>query len=779
MGMENFPTINNAHESDSEAEGRSLQEMVRQQNRKKKKSGGFQVMGLSHAIFKGVVRKGYKIPTPIQRKTIPLILDGKDVVAMARTGSGKTAAFLIPMFEKLKTHCSSGARALILSPTRELALQTLKFTKDLGKFTGLKPAVILGGDSMEEQFAAIHENPDVIIATPGRFTHLLAEMDLKLSSMQYVVFDEADRLFEMGFQEQLQEILRRLPESRQTLLFSATLPKLLVEFASAGLHDPTLVRLDVDSKLSENLTLSFLQCRSDDKVAVLLHLLRSVVKLSQQTVVFAATKHHVEYLNMLLTEAGFACSYSYSALDQTARKINVAKFRNKKTQVLIVTDLAARGIDIPLLDSVINYNFPAKPKLFVHRVGRVARAGRQGTAYSLVGPDEVAYVLDLHLFLGRPLELVLPGQKGEDCGLYGTVPQSVIDVEEENLRIWHEKSDIEPMLRVIHNAYKQYAKSRPAPSPESVKRVKSLVATKIGCHPVFGEPSDLTQERSQMLDAMKAYKPKGTIFEIHSTAKSPAYSVMKEKRKQHGSVIQRALEKKHVKRPAEAEKMDGHVLECQPSSEADIAEAFKTSQKETKRKGKQQHAAGRDQENFIHYRPKDFASERGLSLGSGFEQEASGAVLEIAGDDEREMRKINNSRVWDRKRKKYVLDHGHESRRKKVKTESGALISASYKSNLYKDWLEKSKAKSAEESGSDADEPGDTSSKQFPSGKGRRRGKFTGPAAMAKRHQGGRNQELKRKEEIVKSRRKKSQLHSFMKHRKSQKKNKQGNKGRR
>ncbi|KAL9961892.1 hypothetical protein ACROYT_G030925 [Oculina patagonica] len=364
--------------------------LVTEHNKKKKKSGGFQSMGLSFPVFKGVMKKGYRLPTPIQRKTIPVIMDGKDVVAMARTGSGKTAAFLIPMFERLKTHSAKvGARGLILSPTRELALQTLKFTKELGRFTGLKAAVVLGGDSFEGQFAALHGNPDIIVATPGRFLHVMMEMDLKLTAVEYVVFDEADRLFEMGFAQQLHEIINRLPDSRQTLLFSATLPKLLVDFTKAGLTDPVLIRLDVDSKLSEQLKLAFFSVRSDDKPAVLLNILQNLVKPSEQTLVFTATKHHVEYLKELLEFAGIESSFVYSTLDQAARKINIGKFQHKKTNVMVVTDVAARGIDIPMLDNVINYNFPAKPKLFIHRVGRVARAGRSGTAYSLVGSDEV------------------------------------------------------------------------------------------------------------------------------------------------------------------------------------------------------------------------------------------------------------------------------------------------------------------------------------------------------------------------------------------------------
>jgi ATP-dependent RNA helicase DDX54/DBP10 len=217
----------------------------------------------------------------------------------------------------------------------------------------------------------------------------------------------------MGFGEQLREILARLPESRQTVLFSATLPKLLVDFAKAGLNEPTLVRLDVDTKVPETLRMAFFDCRDEGKSAALLHLLQVVIghgkssedesgdqqKRRPQTVVFCATKHHVEYLHMLLDRAGISNTYIYSQLDATARKINAAKFSSKRAGVLLVTDLAARGIDIPLLDNVI-YNFPSKPKLFVHRVGRVARAGREGTAYSLVAGDELPYFIDLLLFLG-------------------------------------------------------------------------------------------------------------------------------------------------------------------------------------------------------------------------------------------------------------------------------------------------------------------------------------------------------------------------------------------
>lgn len=256
-------------------------------------------MGLSAPIIKGIQKRGYKIPTPIQRRTIPVIMEGRDVVAMAKTGSGKTACFLIPLFEKLKKRRikSIGARALVLSPTRELAIQTFKFIKELGKFHDLKTILVLGGDSMDSQFSAIHQHPDIIVATPGRFLHVCMEMDLKLSFIQYVVFDEADRLFEMGFGEQLNETIRRLPESRQTVLFSATLPKLLVDFAQAGLTDPVLIRLDVESKIPEALELRFIFSRPDERYATLMVLLKHMIPFTAQTVIFAGTQHHVELIS--------------------------------------------------------------------------------------------------------------------------------------------------------------------------------------------------------------------------------------------------------------------------------------------------------------------------------------------------------------------------------------------------------------------------------------------------------------------------------------------------
>ncbi|XP_003700188.1 ATP-dependent RNA helicase DDX54 [Megachile rotundata] len=712
------------------------------------KSGGFQSMALSYPVLKGILRRGYKIPTPIQRKTIPLALEGRDVVAMARTGSGKTACFLIPLFEKLKARQTKiGARALILSPTRELALQTLKFIKELGRFTGLQAAVILGGDNMENQFSTIHGNPDILVATPGRFLHICIEMDLQLNSIEYVVFDEADRLFEMGFGEQINEITNRLPESRQTLLFSATLPKVLVDFAKAGLTDPVLLRLDVDSKIPEELALSFIVCRPEEKLAVLLCLLKNVIKSDSQTVIFAATMHHVEYIHMVLDKAGISNTFIYSNLDPSARKINAAKFQTNKVKVLVVTDVAARGLDIPHLDNVINFNFPAKSKLFVHRVGRCARAGRTGTAYNIIGPDEYAYLLDLHLFLSRPLHIIPPSGTAEGTeGAIGKMPQSMIEEELAELINWHNSStDLQNMEKVCENAYKQYIRSRPTASSESIKRVKELNINQAG---VIPEYSDVSSNTLNLLSKIVNYRPQGTIFEIGAKASSTDYQVMKTKRSLHKQNIKnfyRKTEELISKKKLEesSKKVD------LPSSTADeINATFNTIVLPKKRNfndlykppKKKKRSVTRDEDFFIPYAAPDKHTEDGLAVNS-FNTEADKVQMDLTADNEESQRLHSQLKKWDRKKKKMItIDDGGKA--KKIRTESGVWIPASYKTNRYSAWKEKSKADAA----SDDDSEDDTSQrKKYQPPNWSRRNKKTKEKIKP-------NKELKRPEQILKAR---------------------------
>ncbi|XP_034257022.1 ATP-dependent RNA helicase DDX54 [Thrips palmi] len=692
------------------------------------KGGGFQCLGLSFEILKGIKKRGYKVPTPIQRKTIPLVMSGRDVVAMARTGSGKTACFLIPMFEKLKVRATKvGARALILSPTRELALQTLKFVREIGRFTSLKSVCVLGGDSMENQFTAMHGNPDIIIATPGRFLHLCVEMDLKLDAVEYIVFDEADRLFEMGFGEQMNDILGRLPDSRQTLLFSATLPKVLVEFARAGLADPVLLRLDVESKLPELLKLVFLNCRPEDKDAALLVLLKQAIGNDSQSAIFVATKHHCEYVSMLLSHSGISNSCVYSTLDASARKINVAKFANRTVRTLIVTDVAARGIDIPFLDNVINYNFPAKAKLFIHRVGRCARAGRSGTAYSLVSTEELPYLLDLHLFLGRGIQkaktaMYIKKEKEENGdnendedadGVFGCVPQPLIEEEQANIDMMLIKDvEMESQKRTCKNAYSRYLQTRTGASVESVRRLRELDFTKLGAHPIFNKIHCLPLEadKQTLLSAMKQYRPKGTVFELGGSIASSQYQAMKAKRDFHDTNIG----KHKLKREELSLKTDAECLESPQaltsSTQDDIDDTFSTIinpakrriyDAETIRAKKMRNKNKVDEKHYIPYSAPDKYLEEGLSVN--FTKDANAASLDLTGDTDEMMRHKKQQMKWDRKKKKMVQVNP-EKKVTMIKTEAGQWIPSTFKSGRYQNWQEKNKV---EDKADSSDEEGE------------------------------------------------------------------------
>ena len=726
-----YDSEKDSHDDDlSDEETRNM--LTEERKKKKGSGGGFQSLGLSYPILKGILRKGYKVPTPIQRKTLPVILSGKDVVAMARTGSGKTAAFLIPLLEKLKSHSvKTGARGLVLSPTRELAMQTYKFAKEFARFTDLKINVIVGGDSVESQFETFHSSPDVIIATPGRLLHVLVEMNLKLTEVLYVVFDEADRLFEMGFQEQLNEIVNRLPESRQTLLFSATLPKLLVDFAKAGLNDPELVRLDVESKLSDLLKLKYITCREEDKDAILLHILKHIIDCeSEMTVIFVATRHHVEFMQEILTRSGIPSTHVYSALDAEARKINIEKFRTKKVKVMVVTDLAARGIDIPLLDNVINYNFPSKAKLFVHRVGRVARAGRAGVAYSLVCPDEYPFLVELHMFLDREMKFAKQQEdhqeENEEDGVIGSVPQSFVDEEADTLFKWtRDVYEIESMKRVCKNAMKQYIKSRSLPSAESVRKARSLPFADLPSHPIFLSKTSSTEttestnrrsgeaELSKILQSIKSYKPSSTIFEMNSDRTNSASEVMMSKRHLHDKKVQAAKE------------------------QVDLTSVASTK-------------SFKDKEFYLGYKQEGHETEAGLAIEGIQRNDLDFAVLDVDGDEDLLLRKKKAVTKWDRKKKKFVGEAGEsDPKKKKIRTESGALISASYSSGLYKKWKDGQKVSFG---AGDDDEDGDASRNVRNMSRGGRRQNNTNR---------GRS-ELKRPEQILKVRRKEEKRKTFI-----------------
>lgn len=699
-------------------------------------------------MLRAIAKKGFTVPTPIQRKTIPLVLGRKDVVGMARTGSGKTAAFVIPMIERLKTHSVKvGARALIMSPSRELAIQTLKVVKELGKGTDLKTVLLVGGDSLEEQFGRMTTNPDIIIATPGRFLHLKVEMSLDLSSIKYVVFDEADRLFEMGFATQLTEILHALPPSRQTLLFSATLPASLVEFANAGLQDPNLVRLDAETKVSPDLHSAFFSTKAADKEGALLYILHDVIKMpmglpdgargfdegaskkrkrehggtgkptEHSTLVFAATKHRVEYLANLLEHSGFAVSFVYGSLDQEARRMQVEDFRRGKTNILVVTDVAARGIDIPVLQNVINYDFPPQPKVFIHRVGRTARAGQQGWSYSLVRDIDAPYLLDLQLFLGR--KLVMGQSDAKDVSftndvVIGALPRVDMDthVAWAN-KVLNDSTDLSSIRGVAEKAEKLYMRTRNSASSESAKRARELVSSEEWSQLSlkFGTRPD-DDAYTKMLASISSFKPSETIFEIGRGGKNTsgeAADVMKMFRNRVGP--RRA---KKQKREQEDEEMDvdddeedgdgdetfGNEDEDEDAEDSDGGNAggydSESDLEVTVSTKPPKSSTFQDPDVFMSYQPRTntAAEDRAYGVHSGgnssFALDAQHASMDLTTDEGSKALTSRQSLMrWDKKSKKYVsrLNDDDGSRGAKMITgESGVRIAASFQSGRFDKW---------------------------------------------------------------------------------------------
>eukprot|EP01036_Dinobryon_divergens_P022559 gene22559-30824_t len=469
----------------------------------KAKSGSFQSLGLDKALLNGLNRIGYKAPTPVQRKALPIALAGMDLVCMARTGSGKTCVFLVPMLHKLQSHQNGGVRGLVLSPTRELAAQTFKFAKDMSKFQDLRIVNIVGGDGIEDQFDALSTHPDIIIATPGRLMHHLREVNtFKLKLVKYLVFDEADRLFEMGFAEQLNEIVRECPQERQTLLFSATMPKILVQFSRAGLRDPQLVRLDTDSKMSEELRLSFFYVRSNEKLAALMYLVRTIIPQDQQTIIFTATRHHTDLIHSIMQRLGITSTVVYGTMDQDARSANLKSFRNGEASFMIVTDLAARGIDIPLLNNVINFHFPPSPKLFVHRCGRAARQGRIGFAFSLVEPEELGFMMDVHTFLGKEMQVRSP-QHNEDDSCPDTY-----DLKNMKTRMCLTRKTISFADVLLTTTPSGIKKAKAAVKKDLIRTVHPLIQ---GCD---GERcNSLLAEKAEFVRMLQTFRPAQTVFE--------------------------------------------------------------------------------------------------------------------------------------------------------------------------------------------------------------------------------------------------------------------------
>jgi ATP-dependent RNA helicase RhlE len=368
----------------------------------------FSELALIEPIERALRAENYSIPTPIQAAAIPPLLDGRDLLGCAQTGTGKTAAFALPILQRLsgdrRPAPKKGARALVLAPTRELALQIGESFATYGRHLGLTRAVVFGGVGQGPQVSALARGIDVLIATPGRLLDLMGQGHAKLSGVEILVLDEADRMLDMGFIRDIRQIVATLPARRQTLLFSATMPRDIAALADAMLRDPVKVQVDAPATTAENVDQWVMFVDRENKRHLLAEMLKDP-KMTR-TLVFTRTKHGANRVTEQLSRMQVRAQAIHGNKSQGARQAALESFRAGQTRVLVATDIAARGIDVDGITHVINFELPNEPESYVHRIGRTARAGARGIALSFCDREERPFLRDIERLTKQPLQVV-------------------------------------------------------------------------------------------------------------------------------------------------------------------------------------------------------------------------------------------------------------------------------------------------------------------------------------------------------------------------------------
>jgi ATP-dependent RNA helicase RhlE len=368
----------------------------------------FEQLNLIQPILEALKHEEYSTPTPIQAQAIPKILEGNDLIGCAQTGTGKTAAFSIPIIQKLTQNPDSrkhrAVKALIITPTRELAIQIGESFTAYGRFTSLKHAVIFGGVSQVPQVNLLRSGVDILIATPGRLLDLYNQGIIKVPNLDFFVLDEADRMLDMGFIHDIKRILQIIPPKRQTLFFSATMPPEIQKLANTMLYKPLKVEVTPVSSTVDVIKQLVYFVDKNQKKDLLVNLLGN--ETVESVLVFARTKHGSDKLAKSLVKEGIVTEAIHGNKSQNARQNALNNFKNRKTRVLIATDIAARGIDVDQLSHVINYELPEVPETYVHRIGRTGRAGNSGVAISLVDPEEVKLLKDIERLIKKDIRVV-------------------------------------------------------------------------------------------------------------------------------------------------------------------------------------------------------------------------------------------------------------------------------------------------------------------------------------------------------------------------------------
>ena len=377
----------------------------------------FEDFGLPENILHSLKHINFETPTPIQEQAIPVIMQGHDVLGSAQTGTGKTGAFGIPMLAQLSQ--SNDGIALVLTPTRELAQQVLQNLSQLiSRNSKIKTALLIGGDSMPKQLTQLKNRPRIIVGTPGRVNDHLKKGSLRLNQTRFLVLDETDRMLDMGFGIQLDEIAKYLPEERQTLMFSATLPNNIMSLSARFLHNPVRIAVGSTHTPVEKIRQELIKTNDAMKYGELMNQLKT---RDGSILVFVKTKYAAERLSQKLAKENQNASAIHGDLRQSRRERVIADFRNQKYRILVATDIAARGLDIPHIQHVINYDLPQCPEDYIHRIGRTARAGAEGSAVNLLTPKDAAKWKAIHKLIhpaNRDKEMLLEGDYPISCLLY-------------------------------------------------------------------------------------------------------------------------------------------------------------------------------------------------------------------------------------------------------------------------------------------------------------------------------------------------------------------------
>eukprot|EP01054_Gregarina_sp_Poly1_P004004 Gregarina_sp_Poly_1__4003@NODE_2208_length_2486_cov_80_608516_g1423_i0_p1_GENE_NODE_2208_length_2486_cov_80_608516_g1423_i0NODE_2208_length_2486_cov_80_608516_g1423_i0_p1_ORF_typecomplete_len809_score150_23DEAD/PF00270_29/1_8e47DEAD/PF00270_29/2e02Helicase_C/PF00271_31/4_6e02Helicase_C/PF00271_31/6_8e27ResIII/PF04851_15/1_4e11ERCC3_RAD25_C/PF16203_5/3_2e07Flavi_DEAD/PF07652_14/1_7e06DBP10CT/PF08147_12/6_8e06UTP25/PF06862_12/7e02UTP25/PF06862_12/0_0079UTP25/PF06862_12/28AAA_19/PF13245_6/0_39AAA_1 len=709
--------------------------------KKPKRLRPFERLGLSERTCAAVKKMGFLLPTPIQRKAIPAILRSSgDIVAMARTGSGKTAAFLLPLVDKLDCHSQIvGVRGIVVSPTRELATQTYKVCHRLLFGTDLRVCRLVGGTSMQEQFGELANNPDILIATPGRLAHHMIEADLSLTRVAVAVFDEADQLWELNLEEDVHRILKGMKlANKQCILMSATIPQRLADFARIQFINPIFIQLDSDKQLSEKLTLNFFYCRQNDKLPGLLFWLSIVKEPAARVLIFCASRHHTNFLAELLRSQRIDCCVIAGTMSVAQRQESMEAFTKKKCCILLATDVAARGVDIDKLEYVFHYDFPPSAKLFVHRSGRTARKNQSGTAVSLVTKDDVPFLVELMLFLGRRFRI--PTEEASrsaspSAGL--TVSDSLIKSKNDDLELGgfpnldHERQivaeemrenvELERLHRSAISSHAEYLRYRIPASKMSLQRAGELLNS-------LGGPSKLADDvhsklrefeaklstiykRKQIdnnsflgnvtesaktptpaaqvdVESIRQFRPSKTAASargmgVASSVRSGVHNIIRN-RKLVSDLAAHGLHNVEGGPPIIPTQIEDVIESPVESVEAAIAMKRKISKAERKRLrsrifSDQESGTGKKRQKcedyFLDAAPDECSRQLAAEMKLNAKMCLEQHTLDILGEDSQELRKSRRFMKWNPVKKKYeVTELDKEGKRVKQKDASGTTV---------------------------------------------------------------------------------------------------------